>query len=73
MRTAQKRVNVLQKNPKRTVLIEGFTDSTGASRSSFLMKLAERCRDDLDEMRPFTWKGLLARVMRDCRSRENCG
>lgn len=31
MRTAQKLVNVLQKNPERTVLIEGFTDSTGTA------------------------------------------
>lgn len=31
MRTAQKLANVLQQNPQRNVLIEGFTDSTGAS------------------------------------------
>lgn len=31
MRTAQKLANVLQKNPERTVLIEGFTDSTGTA------------------------------------------
>ena len=31
MRTAQKLANVLQNNPERTVLIEGFTDSTGTA------------------------------------------
>ena len=31
MRTAQKLATVLQQNPKRTVLVEGFTDSTGAA------------------------------------------
>lgn len=31
MRTAQKLAQVLQQNPKRTVLIEGFTDSTGTA------------------------------------------
>ncbi len=31
LRTAQKLADVLQQNPQRTVLIEGFTDSTGAS------------------------------------------
>lgn len=31
MRTAQKLALVLQQNPKRTVLIEGFTDSTGTA------------------------------------------
>ena len=30
MRTAQKLANVLKENPQRTVLVEGFTDSTGA-------------------------------------------
>lgn len=29
--TAQKLANVLQQNPQRTVLVEGFTDSTGAT------------------------------------------
>lgn len=31
MRTAQKLADVLQQNPQRTVLVEGFTDSTGAT------------------------------------------
>lgn len=31
MLTAQKLANVLQQNPQRTVLVEGFTDSTGAT------------------------------------------
>jgi len=31
MRTAQKLADVLQQNPQRTVLVEGFTDSTGAA------------------------------------------
>ena len=31
MRTTQKLADVLQQNPQRTVLIEGFTDSTGAA------------------------------------------
>ena len=31
MRTAQKLADVLQQNPQRAVLIEGFTDSTGTS------------------------------------------
>lgn len=31
MRTAQKLANVLQNNPERIVLIEGFTDSTGTA------------------------------------------
>ncbi|MBE0474102.1 OmpA family protein [Rhodoferax sp.] len=31
MRSAQKLANVLQQNPQRNVLIEGFTDSTGAA------------------------------------------
>ena len=31
MRTAQKLSNILQQNPQRMVLIEGFTDSTGSS------------------------------------------
>lgn len=31
MRSAQKLAQVLQQNPQRTVLIEGFTDSTGAT------------------------------------------
>jgi outer membrane protein OmpA-like peptidoglycan-associated protein len=31
MRTAQKLAMLLQQNPQRTVLIEGFTDSTGTA------------------------------------------
>ena len=31
MRSAQKLADVLQQNPQRTVLVEGFTDSTGAT------------------------------------------
>lgn len=31
MRTAQKLATVLQQNPQRTVLVEGFTDSTGTA------------------------------------------
>ncbi|MBA3058694.1 MAG: OmpA family protein [Gammaproteobacteria bacterium] len=31
MRSAQKLADVLQQNPERTVLVEGFTDSTGAT------------------------------------------
>jgi outer membrane protein OmpA-like peptidoglycan-associated protein len=40
MRTAQKLANVLQENPQRTVLIEGFTDSTGTG--SHNQELSER-------------------------------
>ena len=40
MRTAQKLANVLQQNPKRTVLIEGFTDSTGTAAHN--QELSER-------------------------------
>jgi outer membrane protein OmpA-like peptidoglycan-associated protein len=40
MRTAQKLANVLQQNPQRTVLIEGFTDSTGGQ--SHNQQLSER-------------------------------
>ena len=31
MRTAQKLADILQQNPQRTVMIEGFTDSTGSA------------------------------------------
>ena len=31
MRTAQKLADILQQNPQRVVLVEGFTDSTGSS------------------------------------------
>jgi outer membrane protein OmpA-like peptidoglycan-associated protein len=40
MRTAQKLADVLQQNPQRTVLVEGFTDSTGAA--SHNQELSER-------------------------------
>ncbi|MEO8120991.1 MAG: OmpA family protein [Rhodoferax sp.] len=40
MRTAQKLANVLQQNPQRTVLVEGFTDSTGAA--DYNLALSER-------------------------------
>ena len=40
MRTAQKLTNVLQQNPERTVLIEGFTDSTGTAAHN--QELSER-------------------------------
>lgn len=40
MRTAQKLADVLQQNPQRTVLVEGFTDSTGAA--SHNQQLSER-------------------------------
>lgn len=40
MRSAQKLANVLQQNPQRNVLIEGFTDSTGAA--NYNQGLSER-------------------------------
>ena len=40
MRTAQKLADVLQQNPQRTVLVEGFTDSTGAAGHN--QELSER-------------------------------
>lgn len=40
MRTAQKLANVLKENPQRTVLVEGFADSTGAS--AYNQALSER-------------------------------
>lgn len=40
MRTAQKLADVLQQNPNRTVLVEGFTDSTGAA--AYNQELSER-------------------------------
>ncbi len=40
MRTAQKLADVLQQNPQRTVLIEGFTDSTGTATHN--QQLSER-------------------------------
>jgi outer membrane protein OmpA-like peptidoglycan-associated protein len=40
MRTAQKLADVLQQNPQRTVLVEGFTDSTGGAGHN--QQLSER-------------------------------
>lgn len=40
MRTIQKLASVLQENPQRNVLIEGFTDSTGAA--AYNQELSER-------------------------------
>ena len=40
MRTAQKLANILQQNPERTVLVEGFTDSTGTAAHN--QELSER-------------------------------
>jgi len=40
VRTAQKLADVLQQNPQRTVLIEGFTDSTGSAPHN--QELSER-------------------------------
>lgn len=40
MNTAQKLADVLQQNPERTVLVEGFTDSTGST--SHNQELSER-------------------------------
>lgn len=52
MRTAQKLADVLQQNPQRMVLIEGFTDSTGAAGHN--QELSERratsVRSTLQEM-----------------------
>lgn len=49
MRTAEKLANVLQKNPQRTVLIEGFTDSTGTAAHN----------QDLSERRATAVRGAL--------------
>jgi len=40
LRTAQKLADVLKQNPSRTVLVEGFTDSTGTA--AFNQELSER-------------------------------
>ncbi|MDO9197290.1 OmpA family protein [Rhodoferax sp.] len=49
MRTAEKLTNVLQKNPQRTVLVEGFTDSTGTAAHN----------QDLSERRATAVRGAL--------------
>ena len=43
MRTAQKLADVLQQNPQRKVLVEGFTDSTGSS--AYNQELSNRRAD----------------------------
>jgi outer membrane protein OmpA-like peptidoglycan-associated protein len=52
MRSAQKLATLLQQNPQRTVLVEGFADSTGTSAHN--QELSERranaVRDSLREM-----------------------
>lgn len=52
MNTAQKLADVLQQNPQRKVLIEGFTDSTGsvAHNQELSERRAEAVRDVLLEM-----------------------
>ena len=52
MRTARKLADVLTNNPQRTVLIEGFTDSTGSSAHNLELsqRRAEAVRNALTEM-----------------------
>lgn len=52
IRTAQKLADVLKQNPKRTVLIEGFTDSTGsaAHNQELSERRADAVRSALQEM-----------------------
>jgi outer membrane protein OmpA-like peptidoglycan-associated protein len=52
MRTARKLADVLTNNPQRTVLIEGFTDSTGAAAHNLALsqRRAESVRNALLEM-----------------------
>lgn len=52
MRTARKLADVLANNPQRTVLIEGFTDSTGSSGHNLELsqRRAEAVRNALTEM-----------------------
>jgi outer membrane protein OmpA-like peptidoglycan-associated protein len=52
VRTAQKLADVLQKNPERTVLVEGFTDSTGsrANNQDLSERRANAVRAELTEM-----------------------
>lgn len=52
MRTAQKLADVLQQNPQRTVLVEGFADSTGAATHNQALseRRATAVRSALQEM-----------------------
>lgn len=52
MRSAQKLADVLKQNPARTVLVEGFTDSTGASayNQELSSRRAASVRDALMQM-----------------------
>lgn len=52
MATAQKLANVLQQNPQRTVLVEGFTDSTGSAEHNQELsdRRASAVRNVLQEM-----------------------
>ena len=52
MRTAQKLADVLRENPRRSVLVEGFTDSTGSSsyNQDLSLRRAMAVRDALVRM-----------------------
>lgn len=52
MRTAEKLAEVLQQNPQRTVLVEGFTDSTGSTSHNLELSLrrATAVRSALQEL-----------------------
>ena len=52
MRTAQKLADLLRENPRRSVLIEGFTDSTGSSsyNQDLSLRRASGVRDALVRM-----------------------
>ena len=43
MSTVQKLANILRENPDRTVLVEGFTDSTGSTAHN--LELSQRCAE----------------------------